>query len=1151
MPFKSGFRYGANFPRNAANGIGNVSRKIANKAGEKVSAAAGRVGESTVGRAAIKTAKVGAYAGSAPLWLGSAAVGASYGLGKGAYNKARGILDYSSINMFILISFILHYGLKLSLGYNKAITWQIDAVFALVVLFVFFNRNNRSADIWRSVIIVTILEIFLPTIFGWSETLATNKYMRLYLLNPLLTPWWFYYAVVVSGGQTRLSVWARRLVIFFWIGVLLTIPAVGFSNLKSTYVGPEQWQAATELGQKSYDFYKSAVSKTWKGLTSIDDAWRRQMDIATGGYYTGRVDENQNEPLGVYIEDVKPSDTEFYRDEKASIWASLKVKTLDDGIKVNINCYRGSKDSNGNFNEDEQKCNDVYPDPKEMGWIYDLEHEDIDCSFDAGRLNEGSNKITVQAKFNFETMAYLKTYFMDKDRIRSMLSQGLDPLGEYGIKDKKPVAIYTNGPVKMGMGFSEPPIGISDSYSVKPRLGVTVESNFGWEGQIGQIRELVLQIPKSMSLDLETCNHVFKNISDNDYSRCISGYKHFRSKQFVDCRKQAGLDNDDFDDNGGFKSGVGDSEQTEFDDCLKKECKKENDGYNTYYLDTNFDSQGLKNIDKFKTFSCRVNLDSPQEILGNVPVSTKYMRAKARYDYVIEKTTHVNVKRDMVGAETGNKAPSSSATSKQRMNYIFVEYYDIITKWVDKYKEDAGKVPRPADYTAKHGEEYYLTPCLIMAQIAVESFGDRNAVGTVGEKGLMQIRNDATVNTAEEIRGEIGLSSVPNLFIPDNNIRFGTHYLTKQIKVFKAISSDAQNMGLAAYNAGAKTIKDACCSTGSCTKTWSSCAVSSNLPEKTKSITPGYITKIQSYRELCEQMQFDTIGKIKQEVNPDNKDMGSGSIRLTEFTDANTGAGKGGVLLGDNDGKFEGTKLILLVNEIKKFDEYLVNLYFGEKMNKAIGNLKLTSLSAEDKKNNKEPQWVRDEKFPFIRFKLTADSIEYEYMKNSVKNIGKLEDNKATNEGVPIRYPIWEDWVYAWYETGYDVRLSKYYTPGIYTDDKIKLYSSLTGRDTPFCTVDWPRYAAYARCEEIPGIIIRDKGTKKEQFMKDSPSSIITRGYAIVQIEYDPNYSAPCCTSNCICGTSADCATCGDLCKIERKDIKNEQYEFVCSPKKT
>ena len=133
-------------------------------------------------------------------------------------------------------------------------------------------------------------------------------------------------------------------------------------------------------------------------------------------------------------------------------------------------------------------------------------------------MKVGTNTITSFANFNFDTLAYLKTYFMDRERLRAMTRENLDPFDEFGIKDKKPVAIYTNGPVAIDMSTTTPLIGISDLSLTYPRLNINLVNRPGWEGRINQIKEFIILLPKGITITdtMEDCTRAFKKYTIND-----------------------------------------------------------------------------------------------------------------------------------------------------------------------------------------------------------------------------------------------------------------------------------------------------------------------------------------------------------------------------------------------------------------------------------------------------------------------------------------------------------------------------------------------------------------------------------------------------------------------------------------------------------
>jgi peptidoglycan lytic transglycosylase len=99
--------------------------------------------------------------------------------------------------------------------------------------------------------------------------------------------------------------------------------------------------------------------------------------------------------------------------------------------------------------------------------------------------------------------------------------------------------------------------------------------------------------------------------------------------------------------------------------------------------------------------------------------------------------------------------------------------------------------------------EYEVDPNLIKAVILRESKFNPKTVGTVGEKGLMQVTD---IVGGEWAKGnKIDGFSPEHLFEPRTNIRAGTWYLGKAINNWKT-AEDPVPIALAEYNAGRKNV---------------------------------------------------------------------------------------------------------------------------------------------------------------------------------------------------------------------------------------------------------------------------------------------------------------------------------------------------------
>lgn len=373
---------------------------------------------------------------------------------------------------------------------------------------------------------------------------------------------------------------------------------------------------------------------------------QRQIQFAI----TGKVEENQYEPLGVYLNDVKPAQSKFYSDEEVVIWGTVSARTLDDPINIKVGCFKGKR-------KDKEFANRV--DPNKTFSVFTLEEQDFACSFKGQEFKTGSKSVTAFADFNFETLAFLKVFFMDRERLRAMTRQNQDPFEEFDIKDKNPKAIYTNGPVEIGMETTSSLIGVSKNYLALPRLRLSIQNKQGWEGKITALKELILLFPKGTKITDPANDCVNTKFEEYDVDAC----KKKSCKTFVqdECLEVCK----------GFKEGT--TEYTsctktcneEFDEC-KKECSFLFQDEGEKYLGFSLAEDELTNLNKkllegeffdlYVTkvsspldvgigFSCSFN-PNPLEVLGNTPFTTKSIRVKVRYDYSVEK--HVSVRIDEV-----------------------------------------------------------------------------------------------------------------------------------------------------------------------------------------------------------------------------------------------------------------------------------------------------------------------------------------------------------------------------------------------------------------------------------------------------------------------------------------------------------------------
>jgi hypothetical protein len=373
------------------------------------------------------------------------------------------------------------------------------------------------------------------------------------------------------------------------LGIFVLLPMIG-GNIG--FLGPKTFSNIISFdaisNSKFVDFWKNFnPMKSWNAF------WNKQVSIASGGYFEGTVEENKEDTrLGIYLEDIKSSDPLLYEGEDAVFWITLRGKAIEEPIPVKIDC-------NGMLNNKEKIANTN--NPKEIT-IFTYEVDTYDCKF--GSLKSGTIKVNFTAEYPFTTLGYTKAYFISQEKLRELWRQDTDPLLEFKVPERDPIAVYTNGPMKIGMGTVMQPVAIKDTTSELSRFGITLESR--WEGNIKEIKNVEVQVPRSM--DLVDCDHsMTEGSSDGCIKRCND------------------MGNDGVD-----------------------ECITQCDDYKFYVLDEggkNRINSDLNSMIKFQTINCYLHANSKSDILGNSPMSTKYFRTVVDYIYVAQMSRTFYVKK--------------------------------------------------------------------------------------------------------------------------------------------------------------------------------------------------------------------------------------------------------------------------------------------------------------------------------------------------------------------------------------------------------------------------------------------------------------------------------------------------------------------------
>ncbi len=428
-----------------------------------------------------------------------------------------------------------------------------------------------------------------------------------------------------------------------------------FIAMEGTVYGQDNGVNFEEQTGTTFSKFTQSVFKLWDtAKNKVEHGVEQNLDYATGGY-PGLVEKNRYESLGVYFSNIRAAEPKFYTDEAVTVWGTIRSKTYQDMVIANFDCYRWRNEDTATglrrIPSDTKRPSNPLP-------LFKLEENDVQCTFAAdstkGSIEPGTNTITFRANYNFLTNAYTKVYFIDKEIYRGLVREEIDPLTEFGIVDKNPQSVFTNGPVEIGMdvGDANHLISVSDNPAVNPKLFVSLRNRKAiedqdkkiirtWEGRINKITELVILAPPNVYIDTTdpfACNRPFKPFSLADCkTSCDQKIKAPCEKACVadtscqnECKKTFDKCNSECDDL--FKSEAGNLPYNGYAldvDALYK------DAYKDDYLNIE--------DDRFRTFSCE--FEPKKDVLDKTPIATRYFRVRARYDYLLENSVEVNVEQ--------------------------------------------------------------------------------------------------------------------------------------------------------------------------------------------------------------------------------------------------------------------------------------------------------------------------------------------------------------------------------------------------------------------------------------------------------------------------------------------------------------------------
>ncbi|MBD3209068.1 hypothetical protein GF367_01460 [Candidatus Woesearchaeota archaeon] len=383
-----------------------------------------------------------------------------------------------------------------------ALWWALFyLIIALVAAPLFINGGEGFVQMFMSKRVFVFVAIsavawVLPVIID-KLPLFIQDNMWFQILIALSPPWLIF--LIFSGEDNKALNVMRKIWILIWI-FLLIVTAIGViskTNVPTELQGQYDFKPLEAFGDVA-DYVKDSVGGAVRRLIGVPGQLgtfvKRNLNDSIGHSFMGQVDPYSERDLGVQFTEIRTFSSEFYEGEEVVVWADIQGETFKDIIRLNMRCYAVGPEKQ--VYDGIIETNGVEQD---LLVIKMREKIGVQCRFDD--LPAGYYDVRVAGAFNFRTWAYVPYYFAPDELIKGLWAQDLDPAAEAGIPSR-PVAIYTNGPVQLGLAseYDQPiPVDPSDPVRALPPFGASVINQWA-DGEVSQVRYISLLVPDEFTL---------------------------------------------------------------------------------------------------------------------------------------------------------------------------------------------------------------------------------------------------------------------------------------------------------------------------------------------------------------------------------------------------------------------------------------------------------------------------------------------------------------------------------------------------------------------------------------------------------------------------------------------------------------------------
>ncbi len=321
---------------------------------------------------------------------------------------------------------------------------------------------------------------------AWIQMQAGNNYPH--IITAFLMFGYFMWILMKKGGLK----WAALAINLIFYSMLFLAPSL-FAPPGSPL--GDAVEAQLDAWGDMFDMFGRAGKGVYKTVET-----NYLMGI---GEYEEGVEADSERPLGVFLENVGVTSQHVTVGDEIDVFARLRAESFktEKLLTVSVKCYEEKDEDNIN------KYGKIKP--RAIFSVEEYESQDIDCILDASDI--GAKRIVLDTSFTFTTSSFLKAYFMEQDRIRAYKRQNpepdANPLDQFSITDKNPVAVFTGGPLKIGMGVAQQPIALirpeegepAVETEYGPTLGITLDRNW-YDGELLEVSKLKIIVPPGLEI---------------------------------------------------------------------------------------------------------------------------------------------------------------------------------------------------------------------------------------------------------------------------------------------------------------------------------------------------------------------------------------------------------------------------------------------------------------------------------------------------------------------------------------------------------------------------------------------------------------------------------------------------------------------------